>query len=160
MGQRCYSQPKNMTDDSAGPVLERVRPWEERVSVPWQASQLRASQVHGLGICTHWPETAQQLCLSMFNICVYFFFVLSLVLFGWYSCNLPIYAAYFVSEWHVRHYCLLRKFRYSRFLSHGRLWPTENLYSQILPTTFFLGVKYTFLHENIRNGVETITLLP
>lgn len=99
-------------------------------------------------------------CACQCLIYVYFFFVLSLVLFGWYSCDLPIYAAYFVSEWHVRHYCLLRKFRYSRFLSHGRLWPTENLYSQILPTTFFLGVKYTFLHENIRNGVETITLLP
>lgn len=103
-------------------------------------------------------KLSQQLCLSMFNICVYFLFVLFLVLCGWCSWDLPIYAAYFLSEWHVRHYCL-RKFRYSSSLSHARLWSRENLYSQILPTVFFLGVKYTFLHENM-SGVETITPLP
>lgn len=160
MGQHCYSQPKKTTDNSVVPVLETVRTWDEWVSVPGQASQLRQSQVHSLGICTHWPETAQQLCLSMFNICVYFLFVLFLVLCGWCSWDLPIYAAYFLSGWHVRHYCLLRKFRYSSSLSHARLWSRENLYSQILPTVFFLGVKYTFLHENMRSGVETITPLP
>lgn len=96
----CSSRPESAAHHSVLPAVETARAWEP-------GFQSHGKPAGGTGVrptaCGSGRFTEQKVpingCASTFNMCVYFFvFVVLIVLFWWCVWESPIYIAYFLSD--------------------------------------------------------------